>query len=119
MKSSSSFFPIFLIITGATWLSHHMDLLPDTAIMVANAFGMAGILVLFFDGINKRSIVLGPLLMYIGAAIYMVHNHFCDKSIAIALGMMVWGLLMLIARSNVIPNKRNRHEKIIYPKQEP
>ncbi|ULJ60879.1 hypothetical protein [Wielerella bovis] len=100
--------PLFLIIIGALWFLKSVDLFPSTANIIAFAIAAAGLLVLVLDGINKQSIVSAPLLMYIGAAIYAGKEEGFATSPLIALDMVFSGCLMLLARSDAVPNKRSR-----------
>ena len=108
MKSSSLFIPLFLIIVGALWLLRSLDLFPATTLIFAFVLMAAGILIILLDGINKQSIVSGPLLIYIGLAIYAVHQYHYRIDVFFALGMMVLGVLLLIARTDAIPHKHGK-----------
>ena len=57
------------------------------------------------DGINKQSVVAGPLLVYIGAAVYLKSQYLLGYSPLMALGMMVLGCLLLLSRSSLVPYK--------------
>ena len=57
------------------------------------------------DGINKQSVVAGPLLVYIGAAVYLKSQYLLGYSPLVALGMMVLGCLLLLSRSSLVPYK--------------
>ena len=69
------------------------------------ALAVAGIVVLVMDGINKQSVVAGPLLVYIGAAVYLKSQYLLGYSPLMALGMMVLGCLLLLSRSSLVPYK--------------
>ena len=69
MRQSSLFFPLLLITVGAAWFLKSTDILPATSTLIAAAFATVGVLVLLMDGINKQSVVAGPLLVYVGVAI--------------------------------------------------
>ena len=73
--------------------------------MVSIALAVAGIVVLVMDGINKQSVVAGPLLVYIGAAVYLKSQYLLGYSPLMALGMMVLGCLLLLSRSSLVPYK--------------
>ena len=109
MPQPSLFLPLFLIIAGAVWFLKTTDILPATATLVSIALAVAGIVVLVMDGINKQSIISGPILMYIGAAIYLRTEYWFAYSPLIALGMMVLGCLLLLSRSSMIPYKMPKH----------
>ena len=105
MPQPSLFLPLFLIIAGAVWFLKTTDILPATATLVSIALAVAGIVVLVMDGINKQSVVAGPLLVYIGAAVYLKSQYLRGYSPLVALGMMVLGCLLLLSRSSLVPYK--------------
>ena len=105
MPQPSLFLPLFLIIAGALWFLKTTDILPATATLVSIALAVAGIVVLVMDGINKQSVVAGPLLVYIGAAVYLKSQYLLGYSPLVALGMMVLGCLLLLSRSSLVPYK--------------
>ena len=87
------------------WFLKTTDILPATATLVSIALAVAGIVVLVMDGINKQSVVAGPLLVYIGAAVYLKSQYLLGYSPLMALGMMVLGCLLLLSRSSLVPYK--------------
>ena len=105
MPQPSLFLPLSLIIPGAVWFLKTTDILPATATLVSIALAVAGIVVLVMDGINKQSVVAGPLLVYIGAAVYLKSQYLLGYSPLVALGMMVLGCLLLLSRSSLVPYK--------------
>ena len=107
MKQSSLMLPLFLIIAGALWLLKSMDLFPSTVNIIAFALFASGVLVFVLDGFNKQTVVSAPLLMYIGGVLYLVNEYEYATAPFIALGMVISGCLMLLARSDVIPHKRS------------
>ena len=109
MKQSSLFLPIVLIIFGAVWFLSSTDILPTTATLLALALVLGGLALLLLDGINTQSIVHGPMLMYIGAAVYLRNQMFINTAPLAALGMMLLGALMLLARSGIVPQKYGAH----------
>lgn len=108
MKQSLGF-PLFLIIVGALWFLKSVNLFPNTANIIAFALIFTGVLVFLFDGFNKQSIVSAPVLMYIGVSIYATNEWSWETTPLIAMGMIISGCLMLIARSDSIPAKQSRH----------
>ncbi|OSI08514.1 hypothetical protein [Neisseria zoodegmatis] len=105
MRQSSLALPLFLIIAGAVWFLKTTGILPPTATLIAAGLAIGGIAVLLIDGINKQSVVSGPLLVYIGAAVYLKGQYLLGYSPLIALGMMILGCLLLLSRSSVVPYK--------------
>ena len=105
MPQPSLFLPLFLIIAGAVWFLKTTDILPATATLVSIALAVAGIVVLVMDGINKQSVVAGPLLVYIGAAVYLKSQSLLGYAPLMAPGTMVLGCLLLLSRSSLVPYK--------------
>lgn len=110
MPQPSLALPLILIIAGALWFLKTTDILPATSVLIAAALAIAGVVVLVMDGINKQSIIAGPILIYTGAAVYLKSQYFIATSPLLALGMMVLGCLLLLSRSNIVPLKQIRHK---------
>ena len=110
MPQPSLFLPLFLIIAGAVWFLKTTGILPATATLISIGLAIGGIAVLVMDGINKQSIIAGPILIYTGAAVYLKSQYFIATSPLLALGMMVLGCLLLLSRSNIVPLKQIRHK---------
>ena len=108
MKQPSLTLPLFLIVFGAIWLLDSLDLFPSATFIISFALIAMGLMVFVLDGVNKQSVVSAPLLMYIGAAIYLRQEYDCPTSPLLALGMVLLGGLMLLARSSAVPPKRLR-----------
>ena len=108
MNKTSLFWPLILIIFGSVWFLHATDILPPSTILLSIALVVAGFLVLIFDGINKQSFVSGPLLIYCGIAVYLHFHSAVMLSVLVSLGMIIVGLLMLIARTKLVPPKNGR-----------
>lgn len=108
MKNPSLTLPLILIIAGAIWFLKTTHILPATTLLMAVGLAVAGVVVLLIDGINKQSVIAGPLLMYIGAAIYVRSEYLLGYSPLIALGMVLLGCLMLLSRSDWVPHKRSK-----------
>ncbi|UOO81169.1 hypothetical protein LVJ83_09305 [Uruburuella testudinis] len=109
MPQPSLVLPLFLIIAGAVWFLKTTGILPATATLISIALAVAGIVVLLMDGINKQSVVAGPILIYIGAAVYLKSQYLLGYSPLVALGMMVLGCLLLLSRSSIIPYKMPKY----------
>ncbi|ASK28037.1 hypothetical protein [Neisseria chenwenguii] len=106
MPHASLALPLFLIVFGAIWFLKATGILPATATLVSISLMIAGIAVLVMDGVNKQSVVSGPMLVYVGGAIYLYNNYLLGFSPLLALGMMVLGVLLLLSRSSVVPYKK-------------
>lgn len=99
-------YPLLLIILGSLWFLRSTALLPDTATLLALLLAGAGLALLLIDGFNKSTLVASPLLLYAGAGVWLYHHLAFALSPLLALGMVLAGVLMLVARSERIPDKR-------------
>ena len=103
MKDAS--LPITLIVVGLVWLAWHFHFLPDVDWVVGLGFIAGGVAVLVIDGINKHSIVSGPLLIGVGIS-WLLHDQYrVSTSVLIPSMFVLAGVLMLIARSPGIPER--------------
>ena len=109
MKDAS--LPITLIVVGLVWLVWHFRLFPDIDWVIALGFAAAGVAVMVFDGINKNSIVIGPILIAMGGAWALNDRYRVSWSLLIPAMLVLLGVLMLIARNPSIPDKQRAAEK--------
>jgi hypothetical protein len=107
MKKSAAL-PIALICLGAVWFLKSTALLPNTSTLLALLLIAAGCLLGLLDGLNKSTLVSSPLLVYAGAAVYLRDNMGLHFSHLLSLGMVLAGLLMLLSRSERIPERGTR-----------
>ena len=104
MKDAS--LPITLIVVGAVWLAWHFHFFPDIDWVIALGFMAGGIAVLAVDGINKNSVVTGPLLIAVGVA-WLAHDQYrVSWSVLIPTVLIMLGALMLLARSPRVPDRQ-------------
>jgi len=100
--------PITLIIVGAAWLLWYYRLFPDIDWIIATALVVGGMAVLYLDGITKQSIVTGPFLISSGI-VWAVHERWrVTWFVLIPTLLIILGVLMLIARGQNIPERRER-----------
>jgi hypothetical protein len=100
--------PITLIAAGAIWLLFNLDWVPSFDWVVTLVLIGAGIAILVLEGITKKSVVGGPLLIAMGVTWFLhfqfgVRWHFLAPSLFI-----VTGTLMLGSRMASIPEVRKR-----------
>lgn len=107
MKTSVSL-PIVLITLGSLWFLKSTYLLPETSTLLALLLAMAGVILFVIDGFNKSSLVTSPMLMYGGAAVYLYDSAGLRLSHVLSLGMVLMGILLLLARSDRIPERSLR-----------
>ena len=99
--------PIFLIAGGLIWLLFNLDWIPSFDWVVAAILLGAGAAILLFEGITKRFIVGGPLLMALGVA-WILHFQYAVRWRFLAPGLCIAaGALMLLARLPSIPERRS------------
>ena len=100
--------PVTLIVVGLGWLAWHFGWFPDADWVVALGFIVAGAAVLAFDGITKSSIVIGPFLAGVGVAWAAHERYRVHWTVLIPVLLVLLGVLMLAARSQRVPERRNR-----------
>ena len=105
---SSAFLPLVLIVLGVLWFLKSSALLPDTTTLLALMLAASGVVLLVVDGLTKSTLVTAPMLMYAGVAVYLFDEDKLRLSHMLSLGMILLGVLMLIARSERIPERRQR-----------
>lgn len=106
MKMKSATFPVLLIVFGIVWLLKSTELLPTTSTLLALLLAGAGVLLLALDGINKSTVVAAPLLMLAGLWVWAWPRFYFSFGLAGSLSLIVAGVLMLVARSPAIPERR-------------
>lgn len=70
-----SVFPITLIAAGAIWLLFNLDWVPSFDWVVTLVLIGSGATILVLEGITKKSVAGGPLLIALGSA-WLLHFHF-------------------------------------------
>jgi hypothetical protein len=105
MKSSLHFFVISLLTIGmgAAWLLNLFPALPNANWIWTLGLGLAGLLVLALCGVNKLTIVTGPLLII--AALFSVMHQTGRFELSQQMPSMViaMGLLMLLSVLAPVP----------------
>ncbi len=100
--------PILLIVGGIAMLAWNMGWIPDWNTLIAAAFVLAGVAVLVFDGLTKKSVVAGPVLIAAGLAWYGYFELAWRSRLVLPLLMIFAGLMMLIARFAPIAETKER-----------
>ncbi|SMC24837.1 hypothetical protein SAMN02745857_01981 [Andreprevotia lacus DSM 23236] len=101
-------FPIILIIFGAGWLVSELHLLPDANWIVILGLIAGGMAVLVAEGLNRSSIVTGPLLIAGGLATFVHDHNEIGWRFLVPVLMMLWGLLLLLGRALNLPERVQR-----------
>jgi len=103
MHMRDTVLPITLIAAGVSWLLYNVDWIPSFDWVATLVLVGSGVALLAFEGVHKRSIIGGPLLIAIGIA-WFLHFHFGYRWRHLGPGLcIVAGILMLIARSDAVP----------------
>lgn len=98
--------PVVLIAGGLALLGWNYSWIPDWNTLVAIALVVAGIAILVLDGITKKSLVAGPILIAIGIGWYGYFDLGWRSRLIIPLLMIFSGLMMLVARFAPVPESR-------------
>ena len=103
-----SIFPITLVAAGAVWLLFNLDWIPSFDWLVTLILIGSGVGILLIEGVTKKSIVGGPLLIAIGVT-WLLHFYVGVRWRFLAPSLcIIAGILMLIARADSIPEMRGR-----------
>jgi len=98
--------PVTLIVVGVLWLVWYFGWFPDVDWIIAVGLAAGGVAVLFFDGVTKSSVVIGPFMIASGLAWALHDRYRVSWSVLIPALLILLGALMLVARSPRIPVRR-------------
>jgi hypothetical protein len=107
--------PVVLIAGGLAMLGWNYGWIPNWNTLVALALVAAGALIMVLDGITKKSLVAGPVLIAMGVAWYGYFDRGWHSRLVIPLLMIFAGLMMLIARFAPVPD--NKQHGILAPRE--
>lgn len=96
-------FPVALIVFGAAWLAWDQGWLANVQVVFAFAVAVVGLAILITEGINRTTVVSGPILIYIGLAWYAHIEGYISYRLLWPVGVIVLGLLLLISRLPGVP----------------
>jgi chromate transport protein ChrA len=99
--------PITLIVVGVIGVVWHFGWFPNVESITALALVAAGVLILATDRITKSSIVLGPMLIAVGGAIWLHDTYRLRWWLLTSVLLIIVGILMLVARDPRIPERRH------------
>lgn len=99
-------FPIVLIAVGGLWLLHNLDWIPDTRWIAAWVLVIAGVAVLALEGLTKKSVIGGPLMIGLGLLWMLRLKAFIELDVVLPCALILLGALMLLARHPAIPETR-------------
>ncbi len=96
--------PIALIVFGLAWLAREMGWFHEVHMIVALAIIVLGAAILATEGINRSSVVSGPILVYVGAAWLAYDQGYVSSQVVWPVGVIVLGILLFIARLPAMPD---------------
>lgn len=101
-----SVFPVTLIAVGAVWLLFNLDWVPSFDWVITWVLIGSGVGILLLEGVTRKSVVGGPLLIALGLA-WLLHFHYYVhwRYVAPTL-VIIMGALLLVARIPQIPDRR-------------
>ena len=101
--------PITLIIVGVIGVIWYLGWFPNIESITALVLVAAGVLILITDRITKNSVVLGPILIAIGASVWVHDAYRVRWWLLVSILLILLGVLMLVARDPRIPEHRPPH----------
>lgn len=107
--------PVVLIAGGLAMLGWNCGWIPNWNTLIAIALVVAGIAILVLDGITKKSLVAGPVLIALGIGWYGYFDLGWRSRLIIPVLMIFAGLMMLIARFAPVPE--NREKGVLAPRE--
>jgi hypothetical protein len=105
--------PILLITLGSGWLLTVLGIVPEIDWIWTLALALVGILTFAVGGIDKVTIVIGPFFLLASTFSILRQTGRLRMDLEIPLLVIVFGLLLLIARMRTIAPPR----WLIEPKQ--
>ena len=95
--------PVVLIAGGLAMLGWSYGWIPNWNTLVAVALVGAGIAILLLDGLTKKSLVAGPVLIAMGIAWYGYFDLGWRARLIVPLLMIFVGFMLLAARFAPLP----------------
>ncbi len=98
--------PIALIAVGTGWLLSTLGIAPDINWIWTIALAAVGLLTFITNGIDKFSIVVGPLFLVASCMSVLRQSGRIALDAEVPILVMLSGLLMLVARMKSIPQPK-------------
>jgi hypothetical protein len=98
--------PVVLIAGGLAMLGWNYGWIPDWNTLVAIALVVAGVAIMMLDGLTKKSLVAGPVLIAMGIGWYGYFDLGWRSRLIIPVLMIFAGLMMLVARFAPLPDSK-------------
>lgn len=99
-------FGVLLVFLGLGWLLNESNVTPEVDWIWTLGFAVVGLLVLFCRGLNKASIVVGPLLIACAVFSYVRQTGYLAPDYELPILLVVSGLLVIISYYAPLPPPR-------------
>jgi hypothetical protein len=96
-------FPLLLVAVGSGWLLSALEVLPDVNWVWTFGLAAAGILPIVVGGIDKASVVVGPLFLAASGLSAMRQLGRIPLEIELPILVILTGLLVLLAHHPAFP----------------
>jgi hypothetical protein len=90
--------PILIVVVGVTWLLNVLEIMPGVDWIWTVGLAAAGILTIAVGGLNKLTIVTGPLLVVASVCSLLRQTNRLQLNREIPVLVIVLGILMLVSQ---------------------
>lgn len=98
--------PLLLITLGVGWLLTTLGITPAIDWIWTLGLAMVGLLAFGFGGVDKVTVVVGPFFMITSLLSILRQTDRLPFNVEVPMLVILSGVLMLIARSPLIPNPK-------------
>jgi hypothetical protein len=95
--------PILTVVVGVTWLLNVMEVMPGVDWIWTVGLAAAGILTIAVGGLNKVTIVTGPLLVVASVCSLLRQTNRLQLNREIPILVIVLGVLMIVSHLSRLP----------------
>ena len=103
--------PILMVTVGVTWLLNVLEVVPGVDWIWTGGLAAVGILIIAIGGLNKGTIVTGPLLLVasVCSLLRQTGRLAIDREVPVL--VIVLGLLMLVSELSHLPDPKGFREE--------
>lgn len=103
--------PVILIVVGVAWLLRELGWLTHLHAVIPILLIAIGFVILLTEGINRSSVIAGPMLVFIGVAWLLNQQGMIAPNLVWPIGVVIFGILLFLARLPSIPESRRRGKR--------
>ncbi len=103
MSKNSIFLPILLITLGVGWLLTTLNVAPQINWVWSLSIAALGLLTLVIGGIDKVTVVIGPLLILTSCLSILRQTGRIEFDVEVPILIIISGILLLCARHPLVP----------------